>query len=41
MVASLLLLFGDFNSVPGSPLYNFIQEGKLSDGELAIGKVCG
>ncbi|KAL1769777.1 angel-like 2 isoform X3 [Sigmodon hispidus] len=32
---------GDFNSVPGSPLYSFIKEGKLNYKGLAIGKVSG
>ncbi|XP_062981455.1 protein angel homolog 2 [Elgaria multicarinata webbii] len=38
---SPLLLCGDFNSVPHSPLYNFLREGKLNYEGLAIGKVSG
>jgi protein angel len=34
-----IVLCGDFNSVPGSPLYSFIKEGKLNYEGLAIGKV--
>lgn len=34
-----IILCGDFNSVPGSPLYRFIKEGKLNYEGLAIGKV--
>lgn len=34
-----LVLCGDFNSVPSSPLYNFLREGKLNYEGLAIGKV--
>ncbi|XP_008823072.1 protein angel homolog 2 [Nannospalax galili] len=36
-----IVLCGDFNSVPGSPLYSFIKEGKLDYEGLAIGKVSG
>ncbi|NWQ73234.1 ANGE2 protein, partial [Columbina picui] len=36
-----IILCGDFNSVPGSPLYRFIKEGKLNYEGLAIGKVSG
>uniref|UniRef100_A0A8D2IHT0 Angel homolog 2 n=1 Tax=Varanus komodoensis TaxID=61221 RepID=A0A8D2IHT0_VARKO len=38
---SPLILCGDFNSVPHSPLYNFLREGKLNYEGLAIGKVSG
>lgn len=34
-----LVLCGDFNSVPHSPLYNFLREGKLNYEGLPIGKV--
>lgn len=34
-----IIICGDFNSVPGSPLYRFIKEGKLNYEGLAIGKV--
>lgn len=34
-----IVMCGDFNSVPGSPLYSFIKEGKLDYAGLAIGKV--
>ena len=34
-----IIMCGDFNSVPGSPLYSFIKEGKLNYEGLAIGKV--
>lgn len=34
-----IVMCGDFNSVPGSPLYSFIKEGKLNYEGLAIGKV--
>ncbi|KAK7827111.1 hypothetical protein U0070_019907 [Myodes glareolus] len=33
-----IIMCGDFNSVPGSPLYSFIKEGKLNYEGLAIGK---
>ncbi|KAM8819280.1 protein angel homolog 2 isoform 4-T4 [Rhynchonycteris naso] len=33
-----IVMCGDFNSVPGSPLYSFIKEGKLNYEGLAIGK---
>ncbi|XP_053165741.1 protein angel homolog 2 isoform X2 [Hemicordylus capensis] len=36
-----LILCGDFNSVPHSPLYNFLREGKLNYEGLPIGKVSG
>ncbi|XP_066467812.1 protein angel homolog 2 isoform X2 [Tiliqua scincoides] len=36
-----LVLCGDFNSVPYSPLYNFLREGKLNYEGLTIGKVSG
>ncbi|XP_008124042.2 protein angel homolog 2 isoform X3 [Anolis carolinensis] len=36
-----LVFCGDFNSVPHSPLYNFLTEGKLNYEGLAIGKVSG
>ncbi|KAM6323960.1 protein angel homolog 2 [Aegotheles albertisi] len=36
-----VIICGDFNSVPGSPLYRFIKEGKLNYEGLAIGKVSG
>ncbi|XP_077195027.1 protein angel homolog 2 isoform X1 [Paroedura picta] len=36
-----LVLCGDFNSVPYSPLYNFLREGKLNYEGLPIGKVSG
>ncbi|KAH0622712.1 hypothetical protein JD844_025252 [Phrynosoma platyrhinos] len=36
-----LVICGDFNSVPHSPLYNFLREGKLNYEGLAIGKVSG
>ncbi|XP_036926867.1 protein angel homolog 2 isoform X1 [Sturnira hondurensis] len=36
-----VVMCGDFNSVPGSPLYSFIKEGKLNYAGLAIGKVSG
>ncbi|NXD01382.1 ANGE2 protein, partial [Certhia familiaris] len=36
-----VIICGDFNSVPGSPLYKFIKEGKLNYKGLAIGKVSG
>ncbi|CAN8203293.1 unnamed protein product [Coccothraustes coccothraustes] len=36
-----IIICGDFNSVPGSPLYRFIKEGKLNYKGLAIGKVSG
>ncbi|XP_049724316.1 protein angel homolog 2 isoform X4 [Elephas maximus indicus] len=34
-----IVMCGDFNSVPGSPLYSFIKEGKLNYEGLAIGKM--
>ncbi|KAB1259007.1 Protein angel-like protein 2 [Camelus dromedarius] len=34
-----IVMCGDFNSVPGSPLYSFIKEGKLNYEGLPIGKV--
>uniref|UniRef100_A0A8C9FP56 Angel homolog 2 n=1 Tax=Pavo cristatus TaxID=9049 RepID=A0A8C9FP56_PAVCR len=34
-----IIICGDFNSVPGSPLYRFIKEGKLNYEGLAIGKL--
>nr|XP_055091153.1 protein angel homolog 2 isoform X3 [Symphalangus syndactylus] len=36
-----IVMCGDFNSVPGSPLYSFIKEGKLNYEGLPIGKVSG
>ncbi|XP_030051906.1 protein angel homolog 2 [Microcaecilia unicolor] len=36
-----IVLCGDFNSVPGSPLHSFIREGKLNYEGLTIGKVSG
>ncbi|XP_063299913.1 protein angel homolog 2 isoform X2 [Pelobates fuscus] len=36
-----IVLCGDFNSVPGSPLHSFIKEGVLNYGGLSIGKVSG
>ncbi|XP_051868577.1 protein angel homolog 2 isoform X2 [Pristis pectinata] len=36
-----IILCGDFNSVPDSPLYNFIRSGKLIYDGLPIGKVSG
>ncbi|KAG8443748.1 hypothetical protein GDO86_009067 [Hymenochirus boettgeri] len=36
-----IVLCGDFNSVPGSPLHQFIKEGKLNYGGMTIGKVSG
>ncbi|NWH71296.1 ANGE2 protein, partial [Piaya cayana] len=36
-----IVICGDFNSVPGSPLYRFIKEGKLNYEGLSIGKVSG
>ncbi|XP_028809034.1 protein angel homolog 2 isoform X1 [Denticeps clupeoides] len=36
-----VVLCGDFNSVPGSPLYSFIRERRLDYGGMAIGKVSG
>ncbi|XP_061481221.1 protein angel homolog 2 isoform X2 [Rhineura floridana] len=36
-----LVVCGDFNSVPHSPLYNFLKDGKLNYEGLAIGKVSG
>ncbi|XP_029449081.1 protein angel homolog 2 isoform X2 [Rhinatrema bivittatum] len=36
-----IILCGDFNSVPGSPLHSFIREGKLDYEGLTIGKVSG
>ncbi|XP_069464647.1 protein angel homolog 2 [Ambystoma mexicanum] len=36
-----IILCGDFNSVPGSPLHSFIKEGKLNYAGLTIGKVSG
>lgn len=36
-----IILCGDFNSVPDSPLYNFIRNGKLIYAGLQIGKVSG
>ncbi|KAM8945418.1 protein angel homolog 2 [Pelodytes ibericus] len=36
-----IVLCGDFNSVPGSPLYQFIKEGMLNYAGLTIGKVSG
>ncbi|EPY74390.1 hypothetical protein CB1_002060010 [Camelus ferus] len=34
-----IVMCGDFNSVPGSPLYSFIKEGKLNYEGLPIGKL--
>ncbi|KAM4692780.1 protein angel homolog 2 [Discoglossus pictus] len=36
-----IVLCGDFNSVPGSPLYRFIKEGMLDYGGMTIGNVSG
>ncbi|XP_069811061.1 protein angel homolog 2 isoform X2 [Dendropsophus ebraccatus] len=36
-----IILCGDFNSVPGSPLHQFIKEGALQYGGLSIGRVSG
>ncbi|XP_038616894.1 protein angel homolog 2 isoform X1 [Tachyglossus aculeatus] len=36
-----IIICGDFNSVPGSPLYSFLREGNLNYEGLAIGKVSG
>ncbi|XP_075060336.1 protein angel homolog 2 isoform X2 [Mixophyes fleayi] len=36
-----IVLCGDFNSVPGSPLHRFIKEGALDYKGLTIGKVSG
>ncbi|MEE6473969.1 hypothetical protein FKM82_010230, partial [Ascaphus truei] len=36
-----IVLCGDFNSVPGSPLHRFIKEGMLNYQGLTIGKVSG
>ncbi|CAI9544466.1 unnamed protein product [Staurois parvus] len=36
-----IILCGDFNSVPGSPLLRFIKEGRLNYGGMTIGKVSG
>ncbi|XP_053568446.1 protein angel homolog 2 [Bombina bombina] len=36
-----IVLCGDFNSVPGSPLYRFIKEGMLNYKGMTIGKVSG
>lgn len=36
-----IVLCGDFNSVPGSPLHQFIREGTLHYEGLTIGKVSG
>ncbi|KAM4772032.1 protein angel homolog 2 isoform 1-T2 [Rhinophrynus dorsalis] len=36
-----IVLCGDFNSVPGSPLHHFIKEGMLNYEGLTIGKVSG
>ncbi|KAJ1157482.1 hypothetical protein NDU88_010193 [Pleurodeles waltl] len=36
-----IVLCGDFNSVPGSPLHSFIKEGRLNYEGLTIGKVSG
>ncbi|KAE8600513.1 hypothetical protein XENTR_v10013290 [Xenopus tropicalis] len=36
-----IVLCGDFNSVPGSPLHSFIREGRLNYEGLSIGKVSG
>ncbi|XP_039594030.1 protein angel homolog 2 isoform X1 [Polypterus senegalus] len=38
---SPIILCGDFNSVPGSPLYSFIKDGRLNYQGLSIGKVSG
>lgn len=35
-----IILCGDFNSVPGSPLHRFIKEGRLNYEGMTIGKVC-
>lgn len=34
-----VVMCGDFNSVPGSPLYSFIRDGKLDYEGLTIGQV--
>ncbi|XP_068089049.1 protein angel homolog 2 isoform X2 [Hyperolius riggenbachi] len=36
-----IILCGDFNSVPGSPLHKFIKEGSLDYEGMTIGKVSG
>ncbi|XP_018431807.1 PREDICTED: protein angel homolog 2 [Nanorana parkeri] len=36
-----IILCGDFNSVPGSPLLRFIKEGRLNYEGMTIGKVSG
>ncbi|KAK1170668.1 hypothetical protein AOXY_G7582 [Acipenser oxyrinchus oxyrinchus] len=36
-----IILCGDFNSVPGSPLYSFVKEGKLDYEGLLISKISG
>uniref|UniRef100_A0A8C5PCK7 Angel homolog 2 n=1 Tax=Leptobrachium leishanense TaxID=445787 RepID=A0A8C5PCK7_9ANUR len=36
-----IILCGDFNSVPGSPLYSFIREGMLNYEGMPIGEVSG
>ncbi|XP_074846094.1 protein angel homolog 2 isoform X2 [Carettochelys insculpta] len=36
-----IIICGDFNSVPGSPLYSFLKEGNLNYEGLSIGKVSG
>ncbi|XP_066561340.1 protein angel homolog 2 isoform X2 [Amia ocellicauda] len=36
-----IILCGDFNSVPSSPLYSFIREGKLEYDGLPISKISG
>ncbi|XP_030627493.1 protein angel homolog 2 [Chanos chanos] len=36
-----VVLCGDFNSVPWSPLYSFIKDSRLEYGGMAIGKVSG
>ncbi|XP_069624613.1 protein angel homolog 2 isoform X4 [Ranitomeya imitator] len=36
-----IVLCGDFNSVPGSPLHRFIKEGRLHYEGMTIGKVSG
>ncbi|XP_077341881.1 protein angel homolog 2 isoform X1 [Lithobates pipiens] len=36
-----IILCGDFNSVPGSPLHRFIKEGRLNYEGMTIGKVSG
>lgn len=36
-----VVMCGDFNSVPGSPLYSFIRDGKLDYEGLTIGQVSG